>query len=147
MTQTDSPIQTELPLAPRLLGLSGILPQLACIAAALMFEPALAAQAGLYYAALILSFLGGLWWMAALLAGLRQTSVYVIAVLPSLIGWLALLIPSGGLLVVALCLLSSPLIDRALARQIALPPGWVALRWQMASGLGLSTLLLAGLAV
>jgi hypothetical protein len=133
----------DLPPAVRLLGLSGILPQLACIGSALVFEASFAGQAGLAYAAVILSFLGGLWWMAALLSDLRDPTPYVVAVLPSLIGWGAMLWPAGGLWLVALCLLASPLVDLSLARRIALPKGWLRLRWQMASGLGLTTLTLA----
>jgi hypothetical protein len=73
------------------------------------------------YAAVILSFLGGLWWMAALLSDLRDPIPYVVAVLPSLIGWGAMLWPAGGLWLVALCLLASPLVDISLSRRIALP--------------------------
>ena len=42
-------------------------------------------------------------------------------------------------------LLASPLVDRSLSRRITLPNGWLRLRWQMASGLGLTTLILATL--
>jgi hypothetical protein len=143
MTQTH--LDHDLPPAVRLLGLSGILPQLACIGYALVFEASFAGQAGLAYAAVILSFLGGLWWMAALLSDLRDPTPYVVAVLPSLIGWGAMLWPAGGLWLVALCLLASPLVDISLSRRIALPKGWLRLRWQMASGLGLTTLTLATL--
>jgi hypothetical protein len=45
----------------------------------------------------------------------------------------------------ALCLLASPLVDISLSRRITLPNGWLRLRWQMASGLGLTTLILAAL--
>jgi hypothetical protein len=140
---TQAHLDHDLPPAVRLLGLSGILPQLACIGYALVFEASFAGQAGLAYAAVILSFLGGLWWMAALLSDLRDPTPYVVAVLPSLIGWGAMLWPAGGLWLVALCLLASPLVDLSLARRIALPKGWLRLRWQMASGLGLTTLTLA----
>jgi hypothetical protein len=143
MTQTH--LDHDLPPAVRLLGLSGILPQLACIGYALAFGGSFAGQAGLAYAAVILSFLGGLWWMAALLSDLRDPTPYVVAVLPSLIGWGAMLWPAGGLWLVALCLLASPLVDISLSRRIALPNGWLRLRWQMASGLGLTTLILATL--
>lgn len=135
----------DLPPTVRLLGLSGILPQLACIAHTLAFGGSFAGQAGLAYAAVILSFLGGLWWMAALLSGLRDPIPYVVAVLPSLVGWGAMLWPDGGLWLVALCLLASPLADLSLSRRITLPNGWLRLRWQMASGLGLTTLILAAL--
>jgi hypothetical protein len=140
---TQAHLDHDLPPAVRLLGLSGILPQLACIGYALVFEASFAGQAGLAYAAVILSFLGGLWWMAALLSDLRDPTPYVVAVLPSLIGWGAMLWPAGGLWLVALCLLASPLVDISLSRRIALPKGWLRLRWQMASGLGLTTLTLA----
>lgn len=125
------------------MGLSGILPQLACIGLALSYDAVFAAEAGLAYAAIILSFLGGMWWIQGLLAGSRSKAVYVIAVLPSLIGWGAMLLPSGGLVVVALCLLASPLVDRNLLRLSTLPEGWISLRWQMASGLGLASIVLA----
>jgi hypothetical protein len=140
---TQAHLDHDLPPAVRLLGLSGILPQLACIGYALVFEASFAGQAGLAYAAVILSFLGGLWWMAALLSDLRDPTPYVVAVLPSLIGWGAMLWPAGGLWLVALCLLASPLVDISLSRRIALPKVWLRLRWQMASGLGLTTLTLA----
>lgn len=143
MTQTVLPTPTDLPAPVRLLGLAGIAPQLACILLALVSDGAFSAAAGLAYAAVILSFLGGLWWMAGLLAGLRDATPYTLAVLPSLIGWWAMLLPAGGLVIVALCLLASPLVDRYLARRIVLPVGWIGLRWQMATGLGVSTLVLA----
>jgi len=68
-----------------------------------------------------------------------------VAVLPSLVGWGAMLWPDGGLWLVALCLLASPLVDISLSRRITLPNGWLRLRWQMASGLGMTTLILAAL--
>jgi hypothetical protein len=143
MAQTHPAPDLALPPAVRLLGLSGILPQLACIGHAVLFGGSFAGQAGLAYGALILSFLGGLWWIAALMSGLRTPMPYVVAVLPSLLGWGAMLMPAGGLWGIALCLLASPLMDHSLSRRVALPKGWLRLRWQMASGLGLSTLILA----
>lgn len=143
-----------LPRFARLLGLSGLLPQMLCLALALadpgMAELEAAGLAGLFYAALILSFLGGLWWMAAALGGMARPGPYLLAVLPSLAGWAILLAQAFGLLalpaglaLLALCLLASPLADRHLARSLPVPPGWIALRWAMASGLGGLTLLLA----
>lgn len=139
-------------LAPpvRILGLSGILPQALCLVLARLGPWDVAGPAGLAYAALILSFLGGLWWMAALQAGRRGAAVYIVSVLPSLIGWAALLmqvtglVPVGGALtVLGLCLLASPLVDLALAQTVLLPAGWLRLRMMMAGGLGLLTLALA----
>lgn len=72
------------------------------------------------------------------------------AVLPSLIGFAALLpwgwgwnLPGPSLVALALALFASPLVDRALARHMALPSSWLRLRVILASRLGLLTLLIA----
>lgn len=134
------------------LGLAGLLPQAICLIAVAYGGPErwIALAAGCFYAAIILSFLGGMWWMAGLLTGLRAGWVYGLAVLPSLIGFAALLPwtvrwtwPGPSLVVLALALLASPWVDRTLAQQVAMPPGWLRLRMALASGLGLMTLLIA----
>lgn len=110
----------------------------------------MALAAACFYAAIILSFMGGMWWMAALLSGLREGWVYGLAVAPSLIGFAALLPwcvgwiwPGPSLVALALALLASPLVDRALARHMVLPVGWLRLRGILAGVLGLVTLLIA----
>ena len=149
---------SDLPRPLVLLGLSGIAPQALCLVLAVAPGPYrwVALAAGCFYAAIILSFLGGLWWMAGLLGGLKRTWVYGLAVAPSLIGWAALLPwnlgwswPAPSLLLLGVVLLTSPVVDRVLARQITLPSGWIRLRIIMASGLGGLTLVLgvAGLAL
>lgn len=154
---SDAPMSSSsrpLPLPVRLLGLSGVLPQVLCLAAVLAEAGSpgatVPAALGLAYAALILSFLGGLWWMAALQQGVTRAGPYGVAVLPSLLGWVALFPLALGLDVVpsalgfvGVLLLLSPLIDFYLARSIPLPAGWVRLRMMMAGGLGLLTLALA----
>lgn len=143
-----------LPALPRpavILGLAGILPQLLCLVAVLTLPDWrwVALAAACFYAALILSFLGGLWWMLALLRAERGWEPYVLAVVPSLGGWAALLPwtlgwtwPGPALALLGCALLVSPLVDRRLARRMALPDGWLRLRVMMASGLGLTTLTL-----
>lgn len=149
-----APPSRPLPLPVRVLGLSGVLPQVLCLAAVLAEAGSpggtVPAALGLAYAALILSFLGGLWWMAALQQGVTRAGPYGVAVLPSLLGWVALFPLALGLDVVpsalgfvGVLLLLSPLIDLYLARSIPLPAGWVRLRMMMAGGLGLLTLALA----
>ncbi|MGQ3045691.1 MAG: DUF3429 domain-containing protein [Niveispirillum sp.] len=144
----------SLPTPVRLLGLSGVLPQVLCLGAAMLVpsvpENNAPAAMGLAYAALILSFLGGLWWMAALQRGVTASAPYILAVLPSLLGWVALFPVALGfdnvhsaLGFVGVLLLLSPLVDRYLGRSIPLPPGWVRLRMMMAGGLGLLTIALA----
>ena len=109
---------TALPRPVLVLGLAGILPQAACVASALA-DPAArweAGAAGCFYAATILSFLGGMWWANALAAGDRRMWPYLLAVAPSLIAWAALMPwfqgltwPGPSLLLLGGCLLASPL--------------------------------------
>jgi len=142
----------QLPRAAVTLGLAGVIPQAICVAFALSGGPMqdVAVAAGCGYAGIILSFLGGCWWMAALLARRTDTWIYVVAVSYSLLGWALLLPASIGwhwtskcLVLQAVLLLASPLVDHALASRVALPVGWHRLRWMMAGGLGSLTLLLA----
>ena len=142
----------SLPRPLIVLGLAGLAPQALCLWLALQDGPNhwFAIAAGCCYAAIILSFLGGLWWMAGALAGLTEGWVFGVAVVPSLAAWAALLPwcvgwtwPGPSLALLGLLLLASPLVDLALARRIALPPGWLRLRWVMAGGLGLLTLAIA----
>lgn len=91
-----------LPAAARVLGYAGVIP-FAALAAAL-WVPSWQAQALaplLTYSALILSFLGGVRWGRALASG--RALDYVLAVLPSLYAWAALLLAPP----VALILLSA----------------------------------------
>ena len=144
--------RATLPKPMVLLGLAGVLPQAVCLWLVVGGGPLgwSALAAGCFYAALIASFLGGLWWMAALLSGVRRADVYGVAVIPSLAAWAALLPwtvgwnwPGPSLVALGLLLLASPLVDRWLARTIALPAGWLGLRMAMATGLGGLTLGLA----
>lgn len=142
----------NLPRPVVVLGLAGWLPQAICLGLVLAGGPPgwSALAAGCFYAALILSFLGGMWWMTALLRGARHAEFYVVAVLPSLIGLAALVPwtlgwnwPGPALVVLGIMLLASPLVDQWLARMVELPAGWLALRMAMAGGLGTLTLALA----
>ena len=144
--------QMSLPRPLVILSWTGLVPQAICVVLVLQGGPErwVATATACFYAAIILSFLGGMWWMAGLLGGLRAGWVYGLAVLPSLIGFAALLPwclgwswPGPSLVVLALALLVSPLADRTLARHVALPGGWLQLRAMIACGLGLMTLLIA----
>lgn len=137
-----------------LFGLSGLLPQAACLALILVGGPWQDSilMAASFYAAIILSFLGGLWWMAGLLGGIRKAWIYALAVAPSLIGWGALLPLSvstqwlqPSLMVLGVAVLASPLVDKVLSRHVSLPQGWLRLRAIMAGGLGTLTLAIGSL--
>ena len=141
------------PARARALGLAGLLPQ-AALLLALLAGPddwrfaALALAWG--YAALIFSFLGGLWWGLAARAGDAAPGwLWVAAVAPSLIAFASYVPwvfagawPAPSLVVLGTGLIASLLVDRRLA-PIA-PAWWMALRWPLSLGLGTATLL-AGL--
>lgn len=143
------------PSLPRplvVLGLLGMAPQALCLAIVVSGgeDRWFALAAGCCYTAIILSFLGGLWWMAGLLGGVRSGWFYALAVAPSLIGWAALLPwcvgwrwPDPALVVLGGALLASPLVEVFLGRCVMLPAGWLKLRLIMATGLGGMTLVMA----
>jgi hypothetical protein len=139
---------------PRLairLGYAGLLPQAAALAIVLGGDPAwrfTALALGYAYAALIVSFLGGLWWgLAAQALSPVPRWVWVAAVLPSLVA-LASAIPwatgdawpgpSLGLLGVTL--IASLIVDRKLVTAALAPAWWLRLRMPLSLGLGVLTL-------
>jgi uncharacterized membrane protein len=99
----------RIPAGALVLGLGGVLPFAACAAAPhLLGDPRLqaeAAQALAAYGAVILSFLGGVRWGAALaLPRAQLTPELVLAVIPSLLAWCALLLPGATQPLLALAL-------------------------------------------
>lgn len=143
---------TNLPPPVVRLGLAGILPQLGCLSLVLL--PGgwswVGLAAGCFYAALILSFLGGMWWMQALVHRVTTPVPYLVAVVPSLAAWAALVPwalgwawPGPSLLGLGVLLLVSPLVDWFLVKTLPLPRMWLRLRLGMAAGLGSLTLALA----
>ncbi len=141
----------SLPPAARLLGYAGLLPLVGC-AAGLVLLPMHRApllDAGFGYAALIFSFLGGLWWGQGVARGRASPGLFGVAVLPSLIAWGLMLLRLLGwttgeaLLALGTAILLSPVVDLVLARNQALVRGWIALRLQLSTGLGALTLALA----
>jgi hypothetical protein len=94
---STNPIR-DIPTGALLLGLGGVLPFAACAAAMVVLDDAAwqaeAAQALAAYGAVILSFLGGVRWGAAFaLPRAQLTPELVLAVIPSLLAWCALLLP------------------------------------------------------
>lgn len=124
------------------LGFAGLLPFFGCGLAALSLpgEQALhLLSALLAYGAVILSFLGGVHWGLALAdeTGRAERPRYALGVLPSLIGWLALLVmllpwgggPELGLAVLILGYAATVAVEAQGARQGLVPPRYMALRW------------------
>lgn len=136
---------------PRLLGLAGLMPMAAFLALAVgggdQWRFA-ALSLGWLYAALIFSFLGGLWWgLAAAQASRAPGWLWAISVVPSLAALATLapwLIgepwPGPSLVILGLGILASPLIDRRIVQLGLAPPWWLMLRIILSGGLGLMAL-------
>ena len=123
------------PLKPKTdawaLGIAGLLPFVAG-AAGLWFLPpdwaGLAALALLTYAAVIVSFLGGIHWGLAMPLVQTQRGLLIWGVLPSLLAWAGLLLNSAwGLLLMAASLLLCYIVDCQIYRSLGLG-GWIGLR-------------------
>ncbi len=146
----------EVPLLAKWLGFAGLLPQLAAVIVLAMHDPAwrIAALAlGYVYAALILSFLGGMWWGLAARAGAQAPGwTWIAAVAPSLVA-LASAVPwaigsrwpGPSLLWLGLALLCSPIVDYRMHASGLAPRWWMRLRIPLSVGLGLLTLVAAGI--
>ena len=157
MNNISTTSSSSLPQTALIAGYSGLLPQI--LAAILVFTDSeyrwtgLAAAYG--YAALIFSFLGGIWWGFGMTA--RKTDaagpIFILAVAPSLIAFATYLPwiwgwewPGPSLAWIGIFLIASPLADRWLQHCCHLPAGWMKLRWHLSLGLGGLTLLLAVMA-
>lgn len=131
-----------MPSTPLWLGLGGLIPFYAALALVYTAPGEIAAVAlrGLIgYGAVILSFLGGVWWGA----GLRSSDVgdrhMVLSVLPSLVAWPALyLSPQNALLVLLAGHVASGLVDRIAALSGNLPAWYGRLRVILAIGASLA---------
>lgn len=106
------------------------------------------------YAALIFSFLGGTWWGLAAAHKDAPGWVYVAAVSPSLIAlvtyvpWiLGLSWPGPSMLLLGLCIIGSPLVDRRLVAAGIESTWLLSLRWILSLGLGMLTLTMAVVAL
>ncbi len=145
-------LQPTLTPAARALGYAGLLPQIICVTlVATGHEYAYSALAGGFaYAALIFSFLGGVWWGQALAKGNAGAGAYLFAVLPSLIA-LALFMPwtfgwdwpGPALMYLGALIALSPFIDRALGFA---EREFLQMRWHLSLGLGTLTIALGFIA-
>jgi hypothetical protein len=145
---TESP--PPLPRIAFALGLAGLLPQgLAVIMSHDPAHRALGLAAGYFYAALIFSFLGGIWWGVAAANRATPRWIYLVAVMPSLIAFgTALAWMSGrygygpALGVLGSGILLSVGVDWKLADLGLIDASLLRLRLLLSAGLGGLTLLL-----
>ena len=139
------------------LGFAGLLPQIAALLALLVLGPRwhdVAVIVAFAYAALILSFLGGMWWGIAAQADVRALRwLWFAAVTPSLIAFAAALpwafgtpSPGASLIALGMAILGSLVVDRRL-RAAGLAPGWwMRIRTPLSVGLAGMTLVIGILA-
>ena len=143
------------PTIARLLGFAGLLPHIAVVLILLERNSELrfsALSLGYAYAALILSFLGGIWWGLAAKAERAPNWLWIAAVMPSLIA-LASAIPwatgdpwpGPSLIIIGVALIGALGVDWQLARQGLAPDWWMRLRLPLSLGLGGLTLAMASL--
>ncbi len=145
---TDSP-----PALSRIafaLGVAGLIPQLVAVFVA--HDPvhhALGLAAGYFYAAIIFSFLGGLWWGVAAANRAAPRWVYFVAVIPSLIAfgtalaWMSGRYGYGAALgVLGSGILLSVGVDWKLAQLGLVDVSLLRLRLLLSAGLGGLTMLL-----
>lgn len=130
-----------------LLGAAGLIPFIGCALGALSLEGEWARMSLLglsAYAAVILSFLGAVHWGFGLAPGTEvggpgaparvQRGRFALGVVPSLVGWAALLVtfvglPKTGLLVLAAGIAATTVVEGRAARGGFVPPGYMLLRW------------------
>jgi hypothetical protein len=103
LSSANSLLPTRIPRAALLPGLLGLTPfwalALSTVAGA-GIDPLLAVTALIMYGAIILSFVGALWWGLAIHAPANapRNTLFVWSVIPALIGWFATLaLPDVGL--------------------------------------------------
>jgi hypothetical protein len=139
-----------LPPIARALGYAGLLPQAAAVLALLSGNldwRYIALAAAYAYAALILSFLGGLWWGLAAHAPKQAPAwIWVAGVVPALVAFATGLPwmtggdwPGPSLLVLAIAILATLAVERNLHRRGLCPVGWLQLRTHLSLGLGALT--------
>ncbi len=113
------------------LGIAGLLPFVAGAAGLWLLPPewgGLAALALLTYAAVIVSFLGGIHWGLAMPMTPTRRGLLIWGVLPSLLAWAGMLLNSvWGLLLMAASLLLCYIVDCKIYRPLRLG-GWLGLR-------------------
>lgn len=143
----------HLPASARWLGYAGLLPQAAAAAVVASRSewryPAITMAYA--YSALILSFLGGLWWgLAARQPANAPGWTWVAAVAPSLIAlasaapWvLGGTWPGPSLVLVGTSILASVVVDYGFQNVGLAPEGWIGLRAPLSICLGFLTIAIA----
>lgn len=140
---------------PIMLGFAGLLPQIAAMAAILWGGPEwrfLALALSYFYAATILAFLGGIWWGFAAAQPSAPQWLYGVAVVPQLVAFFTAWPwavgqewPGPSLVMIALALVATLLVDRRLVRLSIAPSWWMVLRVPLSIGLAALCIIIAAI--
>lgn len=141
------PDATPIPALARPLGFAGLIP-FGGLAVLSLSGVAWAPGAITAYGATILAFLGAVHWGFALraLPGEDHAGAarLVLGVVPSLIAWVALLLPTGaGLWVLATGILATAAVETVAARRGLVPADYLRLRWWLSAGAATSLIVAA----
>lgn len=139
-----------LPKSALVLGLAGLSPLIICVILAFDAQYRfIALAAGYFYAALILSFLGGIWWGVAIAAKSAPGWIFAAAVVPSLfalltgIPWMTGGVwPGPSLIWLGVALVAALAVDFRLHRIGIMPYAMLQLRIILSTGLGALTMIL-----
>ena len=133
----------RLPMLAAVLGLAGLVPFVACGVLAVGQDGDRAAFALVAYGAVILAFLGGVHWGFALEepSGRAERSRLGLGVLPSLVGWVALLLAIAVDAAAALGLLIAGfaglvVVEARAGRMGLVPKGYLTLRYVLTGVVG-----------
>lgn len=137
----DAGESTEIPTAAALLGAAGLIPFVGLAAAAHFagdVDAAIAVEALRAYGAIILSFLGGIIWglgiagFGGAAAKPREALRLTVSMMPSLFGWLALLMPvESGIWLLSSCFPMVLAVDLMMVNGGLAPRWYFALRWRL----------------
>ena len=143
----------RVPIAAAMLGAAGLLPLILALFVRLAGGvypdtpiPIVLGGLALSYAALILSFLGGIWWGVAATRATPELMprLMAIAVVPSLIAWLVVAMawnfPATASTTLGVTIALTPLVDRWLAQHGLVPAWWMKLRLPLSLALAALTL-------
>lgn len=86
------------------------------------------------YAAVVVSFLGGIHWGIGFREANPEPAIFIWGVVPSLVAWLAVMMPANaGLVVHGVMLVVCYLVDRRIYPRHGLA-GWLTLRFRLSAG-------------
>ena len=144
--ETHPQAATEPPLFALRLGYAGLIPFVGGALLVWLVWPqmpmhAYATMALSAYAAVIVSFLGGIHWGIAFREAEPRPSLFVWGIVPSLAAWVAVMMPpSAGLVIHALMLFVCYLVDRKVYPEFGLQR-WLTLRFRLSMVAAASCLL------